>query len=83
MYVVYIFLMKSALNIIFKTLCNDIIIVNMIRVSIKSFRDFSIFTHSISWKICLSARCASASITVFKDIDIFRKQLVEINHILK
>jgi hypothetical protein len=46
-------------------------------------RDFPLFTVGSSHKSCPSARSASAANTICKDNDIFSKQLVTLNHILK
>jgi hypothetical protein len=54
-----------------------------IRVPVRNSRDFPLFIAVFSHKICLYARCASAANTICKDIDIFKKQVVTLNQILK
>jgi hypothetical protein len=54
-----------------------------ISVSIPNFRDFPVFAVGFSFEIYPFAGCASAGNTVCKDIDVYRKQLVTISHILK
>jgi hypothetical protein len=52
-------------------------------VPTRNVRDFPLFTLGFYRKICPSARCASATNIVCKDIDIFGKHSVALNHILK
>jgi hypothetical protein len=54
-----------------------------IHVPVRNFRDFPLFTVGSSHKTCPSARSASAANTICKDIVVFSKQLVTLNHILK
>jgi hypothetical protein len=54
-----------------------------IHIPVRNFRDFPLFTVGSSHKSCPFARSASATNTICKDIDIFSKQLVTLNHILK
>jgi hypothetical protein len=54
-----------------------------IHVHVRNFRHFPLFTVASSHKSCPSTRSASAANTICKDIDIFNKQLVTLNHILK
>jgi hypothetical protein len=51
-----------------------------IQVPIRNFRDFTVGS---SHKSCPSARSASAANTICKDIGMFSKQVVKLNHILK
>jgi hypothetical protein len=44
---------------------------------------FPLFTVGSSLKNCLTTRCASATNTVWKDVDIFGNHLVMLKHILK
>jgi hypothetical protein len=53
-----------------------------IRVLIWNCRDLFLFNAVFSVKSCPPARCASVENTIYKD-DIFREQLVTLNHILK
>lgn len=48
-----------------------------------NFRGFPLFIVHSSHKTCPSGRCASASNTIYKDIDMFNKHLVTLNQILK
>jgi hypothetical protein len=52
-------------------------------VPIRNVRELPLFTAAFLHKSCPSARCASAAHVIFKDTDIFRKQVVTLNHILK
>jgi hypothetical protein len=54
-----------------------------IHVPVRKFRDFLLFNVGSSHKSFPSARSASAANTICKDTDVFSKQLVTLNHILK
>jgi hypothetical protein len=54
-----------------------------IHVPVRNFRDFPLFAVGSSHKSCCSAKSASAANTICKDTDIFSKQLVTVNYILK
>jgi hypothetical protein len=54
-----------------------------IHVPVRHFRDFLLLTVGSLHKICPSARSATATNAICKDINIFSKQLVKLNHILK
>jgi hypothetical protein len=58
--------------------CPNLLETVSIHVPVRNFRDFGSLHKS-----CPSARSASAANTICKDIDIFSKQLVTLNHILK
>jgi hypothetical protein len=66
-------------------LCPSMLETVGVRVPTCNFRDFPLFTAAFSNKTCPSARCASVTNTVYKDIDrpIFSNQLVALNHIFK
>jgi hypothetical protein len=53
-----------------------------IHIPVRNFRHFPLFTVGSSNK-SPAARSASVANTISKDTDIFRKQLVKLNHILK
>jgi hypothetical protein len=63
--------------------CPSLLETVSIRVPIRNFRDFPLFTVVSSHKSCPYARCTSAANTVCKYIDVFRKLLITVYHILK
>jgi hypothetical protein len=53
-----------------------------LRVPTRYLRDFSMLNFSPSFKNCPSARCASAANVVCRDFDVFKTNIVSLNHIL-
>jgi hypothetical protein len=51
-----------------------------LQVPARYIRDFSLFISRSSSKNCPSARCASAAVAAYRDVDVFGTGTVSLNH---